>query len=157
MTWNASVLVVANATSTSDELLGAMRAKASKGPTHFTLVVPATAGARAQATERLDDAITGMREAGLQVSGRVADADPLVAFQESWDPRAFDEVVVSTLPGQTSKWLKIDLPHRIAQITGVQVTHVVAGAPQAERVPVPAPVKEKPGLGPLSVLTWGGR
>jgi len=33
---------------------------------------------------------------------------------------------VSTLPGGISKWLKLDLPHRVERATGLPVTHVTA-------------------------------
>ena len=48
-----------------------------------------------------------------------------------WDPAKFDEIVVSTLPTGTSKWLQIDLPHRVERITGMPVEHVVASPRQA--------------------------
>jgi hypothetical protein len=55
-----------------------------------------------------------------------------------------------------SKWLQSDLPHRIARMTGVQVTHVVA-VEHRDPVIEAAPAHEKKGvLSPLSVLTWGG-
>ena len=39
---------------------------------------------------------------------------------------SYDEIVVSTLPGSISKWLKLDLPHRVERSTGLPVTHVEA-------------------------------
>ena len=56
-------------------------------------------------------------------------SDPMIAIEESWNPAEFDEVIVSTLPTHTAKWLLIDLPHRVARTTGASVTHVVARAP----------------------------
>jgi hypothetical protein len=155
MAWTGSILVVANVTAGSDELLGAMRARAQAAPVAFTLLVPAPAGQRGTAAGRLGAALERMRAEGLEVTGLLGDGDPLVAVQEAWDPRAYDEVIVSTLPGQTSRWLMIDLPHRVAGITGVQVTHVVALPERPAREPVPAHLPEKPALGPLSVLAWG--
>ena len=42
MTWTKSVLVVANVTATSDELLDALKAQAQREPSKFTLIIPAT-------------------------------------------------------------------------------------------------------------------
>jgi hypothetical protein len=84
--------------------------------------------------------IAQWREAGLSAEGVVGDPDPAVAVQETWDPRNFDEVIVSTLPGSTSKWLQADLPHRVQQITGCVVQHVEAGG---KREPNYGPVPEK--------------
>ena len=36
----------------------------------------------------------------------------------------FDEIIVSTLPKHLSKWLRVDLPHRVEHATGKQVTLV---------------------------------
>jgi hypothetical protein len=49
----------------------------------------------------------------------------------------YDEVVVCTLPTGASKWLQVDLPHRVAKITDAPVMHVVAG----ERAPVHVPAR----------------
>ena len=68
-----------------------------------------------------------MRGAGLEVDGTLAhDADPIGAVHEAWDPAKYDEIVVCTLPTGVSKWLQVDLPHRVAKLTDAPVTHVVA-------------------------------
>jgi hypothetical protein len=152
------VLVVANRTADSDDLLAALEARAQRGSARFTLLVPAEAGSREAAQANLEAAVARMREAGLEVDGVVGNSDPFYAVEQIWDPRLFDEVIVSTLPGQTSKWVRTDLPHRIAHFTDVAVTHVVARERGSEPVGSPLPEHEKQGvLSPLSVLTWGGR
>jgi hypothetical protein len=126
MDWNTNVLVVANRTADSPELLNALRARAGRGACTFTLLVPKRGVDRLAAELALDSALDHMREAGLTVDGQVGDSDPLVAVEEVWDPCRFDEVVVSTLPTHSSRWLGIDLPHRVANLTGASVAHVVA-------------------------------
>jgi hypothetical protein len=152
------ILIVANQTAASDDLLDALRQHAERGPTHFALLVPASPTAEPdQARETVETALSRMRDAGLDVEGTVGFGDPFEVVAETWDPRKFDEVIVSTLPGQTSKWMQSDLPHRIARMTGVQVTHVVTRE-QREPLVEPPPAHEKHGvLSPLSVLTWGGK
>ncbi len=126
MSWNTNVLVIANRTADSPELLDALRARAARGPSAFTLLVPRLGADRLAAELALEAALGHMREAGLTVEGQVGGSDPLVAVQEVWDPCRFDEVVVSTLPTHSSRWLGIDLPHRVANFTGASVAHVVA-------------------------------
>ena len=158
MAWKRSVLVVANITATSDELLNALRARAERGPASFTLVVPATpfGGGREAATTTLETALEQFRAAGLQAEGEIGDSDPIVAVTEAWDPKRFDEIIVSTLPMRFSKWLHAGLPERIDRLTGAPVAHVVSVPPK--QAPEAAPVSAHPDravMGPLSVLAWG--
>jgi hypothetical protein len=116
------VLVIACRTADSPELHKAMGTRCELGPAAFTLVVPRAGSG----TATIQDLVDHLREAGFEVDGFDADADPIVAFQEAWDPGRFDEVIVSTLPTEASRWLQIDLPHRVARIADAPVTHVVA-------------------------------
>jgi hypothetical protein len=156
MGWRFSVLVVANVTADSDELLEAMQERAARGPTSFTLLAPAATGgkaAREAAERRLDAAIERMRSAGLEVEGRTGVPDPVAAVHELWDPAVFDEVIVSTLPTGTSKWLQCDLPHRVERLTGAPVTHVVAATPEEPPAGSPPPEHRDYGVvGALGVL-----
>ena len=161
MDWKASVLVVANVTAASDDLLAALETRARTGPAEFTLIVPpAGLGAepRRRARERLETALERLRGAGLEARGELADPDPVVAVHEAWDPGRYDEIVVSTLPTSASRWLMIDLPRRVERITGAPVTHVVSKPPPKPHATSPAPERRRPGgiLTPLEVLGWGG-
>jgi hypothetical protein len=159
MAASAHVLVVANLTATSKELLEALKARAERSPIRVTLVIPAQGpglGGREAVKDRLDDAIKGMREAGLDANGVVGDTDPMEAVAECFDPARHDEAIVCTLPGRSSKWLQFDFPHRVARFTGVPVTHVVADDLRPMPAAGPVPEHERAALGPLSVLAWGG-
>jgi hypothetical protein len=155
MPWHARVLVIANVTANSPDLLAALKERAERGPIHPTLLMPATSNGfpgREEAQGRLDEALERWREAGFDdAKGIVGDPDPVVAVHEAWDPRAYDEVIVSTLPGQSSRWLQFDLPHRVAQITGCDVRHVTSRGERPQPRTGPPPVREKPLLGPLTL------
>jgi GABA permease len=126
------VLVVANRTAQSDELLEALRERSARGPASFTLLVPAAwevgdpHGGRETALRRVKGALRRLRDAGLQVEGVLGDPDPALAVEQVWDPERFDEIIVSTLPARISTWLKLDLPRRVERFTGRPVRHVVA-------------------------------
>jgi hypothetical protein len=120
------VLVIANRTADSTALREAMQARCGRGPAAFTLLVPRSGHDLASAQSFVMSSLDRLREAGLEVDGGLGDADPIVALHETWDPGRFDEVIVSTLPTDVSRWLQFDLPHRVARITGARVTHVVA-------------------------------
>ena len=122
-----SVLVVANVTAASEELVEALRGRAERGPIRLTLLMPCTGPglhSRNEARPRLDAALERWRAAGLEAEGVVGDEDPLEAVHEVWDPREFDEIVVSTLPGPESRWMRCDLLSRLMRMTDAQVTHV---------------------------------
>jgi hypothetical protein len=38
--------------------------------------------------------------------------------------REFDEIILSTLPEHVSKWLRMDLPHRLHRHSGLPVTTI---------------------------------
>jgi GABA permease len=157
VTWTKHTLVVANVTAASDELVEALKRGAAEQPARFTLIVPATpfGGGRAAAHEALAFACERLRDEGLEADGSVGDGDPIVAVTEAWDPKRYDEIVVSTLPMRFSKWLHAGLPERIGKLTGAPVTHVISQPAREEIEVEPAPPHERTAMGPLSVLAWG--
>jgi hypothetical protein len=135
----ADVLVVANRTAGSPELLEALKERASRGEVKFHLLIPATPHGVAWATDMHSGAseaegdvrslVERLREAGLEVDdGKVGDPDPVAAVEDAVNFKEFDEIIVSTLPKHLSKWLRVDLPHRVEHATGKPVTHVTASA-----------------------------
>jgi hypothetical protein len=155
----AHVLVVATVTATSEDLLAALQERARRGsvPVDFLLVMPASGPATAAMESRLDEALARWREIGLKAEGSIGDADPVQAVAEVCKPGAFDEVIVSTLPGQTSRWLRSDVPYRIGALTDLPVTHVVAMS-MARPTPrgAPMPRRERVPLGLLNVMSYRG-
>ena len=136
MTHKARVLVVANRTAESPELLEALRTRTVQGPCEFTLLVPATPHGIAWAADMHaggDEAevhreafVEELRQEGLDVANsRVGDPDALAAIQDECNFNTYDELIVSTLPLHVSKWLKVDLPRKARAATGLPVTHVV--------------------------------
>jgi hypothetical protein len=148
MAWQFHVLVVANVTAASDELIAALRQRSERGACRFTLLMPREGE---NSKERLDEALQAWRAAGLEhVSGRTGVADPIVATMEAWDPMEFDEIVVSTLPTGSSRWLGLDLPHRLEKLTSVPVTHVVSRPRSEVRWERPAEQETYGVLSPLA-------
>src|SRR5437588_10771103 len=131
----ARVLVAAHTTAATPPVLDAVRERAQRGPATFTLLVPNPAHGlhkvvdpedqqASEAQTVIDDAVPPLSEAaGAPVEGIVGDADPVAAVQDAINLRGFDEVIVSTLPVRRSRWLKHDLPSKVAGM-GLPVTTV---------------------------------
>jgi len=131
----ARVLVVAHKTAATQPLLDAVRERAQRGPATFTLLVPNPAHGlhkvvdpedqqASEAQTVINEAIPALSDAaGAPVEGIVGDADPVAAVHDAINLRGFDEVIVSTLPVRLSRWLKLDLPSKVAGM-GLPVTTV---------------------------------
>ena len=60
-----------------------------------------------------------------EVTGEVGDPRPLQAIEDTMAREPFDEIVLSTLPPKLSRWLKLDLIHRVESTYEVPVHHVI--------------------------------
>lgn len=118
------VLVVANRTADSDELFNALRERASRGQVCITLLVPQDS--RGGMGKRLNSALKRLHDAEIDAVGMLGDVDPVIAVQDELDAEKFDEVIVSTLPTDESRWIELEVPERISKLTGAPVTHVVS-------------------------------
>jgi hypothetical protein len=123
-------LVVANKTSSGDELIARLREKAAEheGRHLFIAVVPlhdGSGGAPRQARERLAHMLDRLRTEGLLASGMIGDPDPYNATINALELFRVDDVVISTLPDERSGWLRADLIRRVRGATSAPVEHVV--------------------------------
>jgi hypothetical protein len=146
------ILVVANRTAGSPELIAALRERAAGSPSSFTLLVPAVPHGLAWAADmkagwteavgRAERAAGRIRGSGLELEETiVGDPDPLAAVGDVLHAREFDEVVVSVLPRTISRWLALGLPARLRRAIDLPVTQVDASA-QPLSMPLPARAEE---------------
>lgn len=125
----ANVLVIANQTVVSDELLDRIRRRAGEGPASFLIVAPQDdkeGDDESAADKRLRLALTELRGEGIDAHGQVVHPDPFTAAVNVTEDERVDEIIVSTLPGERSGWLRRDLIARLREKTGVPVQHVVS-------------------------------
>ena len=133
----ARYLIVANQTLGGEHLVDKIKECMAGGASTFHLVVPATAPTdhvwteaetQAQAGERLERALSSLRELGAEVDGEVGDGNPILAIEDAMREGAFDEIILSTLRPGLSRWLKLDLPDRVKAKYSVPVSHLIGEA-----------------------------
>jgi GABA permease len=127
----ANVLVIANQTIVSQELLDRIRRRAAQGPASFLLVAPQSDQEdHAEADRRLRRALSELRGEGIEAHGQVVHPDPYTAARQTVHDERVDEIIVSTFPGEKSGWLRRDLVERLRRDTGLPVEHVISPYPQ---------------------------
>jgi hypothetical protein len=149
-------LVVANQTLSGQELLDAIRDRMARGPAEFWVLAPATPATHlvtdfgalsgtfpvdpsmlptadeirdegiAVARSNLDTELSRLRDLGATADGAVGDPNPMAAIEKAVAEQQFDEIILSTLPPGISRWLALDLPHRIHRKFDVPLTVITA-------------------------------
>jgi GABA permease len=136
------VLVLANETVESNELLDELRRIGADRDTVYHVVVPASpietgvaathgpldiseATGRA-ARRRLDQTLSTLRSTSLQADGELGDYRPLRALAHAVDEFRPDQIVISTLPPEDSVWQRFDVVDRARAEFRIPVTHVVS-------------------------------
>jgi len=136
----ATYLVVANQTTTSPQLLEELRDTARREPgAEFVLVVPATPvrdlffrrsseeKAETVARRHADKGRAYLTRGGVTVlDARVVSGEPVAAVEQELRDATYAGVVISTLHGEHSAWLRMGLPQKIATTFGGEVRHVEA-------------------------------
>ncbi len=134
-------LVIANKTSSGEELIAHLSSKAAQEGEHlFIAVIPQVDGggsAPREARARLASMLDRLHAAGLLSSGMIGDPDPYTAAMNALELFHVDDVVISTLPGERSGWLRSKLIERVRGATSAPVEHVVVD-PQAATIATPA-------------------
>jgi hypothetical protein len=132
-----AILVVANETLVSDELVAAVRRRSERGPIRVAVVAPVMPpregyvvyrdSRRAAAGRRLERVLEALRAAGIPAHGGVFEDEPLAAVKDVLASEGIDEIIVSTHPETKSGWLRRNLVDEIRRAAGERpVEHVVS-------------------------------
>lgn len=145
------VLVLANETANSAELLAELRAIGAAREAKYLVVVPdspiETGAAAAHgpldvweatqraAQERLDYTLTALRSDNLDAEGVRGDFRPLRALADAAATFNPDQIVISTLPEEASVWQRFDVVDRArTQFPTIPVTHIETAPAVAEEL-----------------------
>jgi hypothetical protein len=138
------VLIGANRTSATPQVLDAVKRYAREQPTTFALLIPDAP--KSEHTDwTLELALPLLqRAAGGPVDGLTGTSgDPLEAVRTAVSEGDFDRIIISTLPKRVSKWLRRDLPKRVEAL-GVPVEVIVSSDMRVPDAPV-SPIGGRPG------------
>jgi hypothetical protein len=142
------ILVVANQTAAGRELLEEIGNRCRGRKCQVMLVSPALVGSRAAhwasdvdegldlARERMARSVTALRGIGVEVRAEVGDSDPNMAIEDALRVFPADEIVISTLPPERSRWLEHAVVERTRREVELPMTHVIVDL-DAERATTP--------------------
>jgi len=120
-------LVVANQTVAAPELVERLKALAAEKPHRFIVVIPqaSTDGhAIREARGRLRRLLDSLDDAGIVAAGMAGDPDPYTATMNAVQFFHISDIVISTLPEDSSKWMADKLVDRVRDAANVPVEHI---------------------------------
>lgn len=142
------ILVVANQTAAGRELLEEIGNRCRGQRCEVMLVSPALVASRAErwasdvdegldlARHRMARSVTALRGIGIEVRAEVGDPDPNMAIEDALRVFPADEIVISTLPPEQSRWLEHEVVERTRREVELPMTHVIVDL-DAERATTP--------------------
>jgi hypothetical protein len=127
-------LVVATRTVDSPDLVRRLIERHRERPHRYTFICPRSGEiGREEVGEKLASTLAALYREEIDATGQPMSPDPFHAVQNAIHHYRVDEILISTLAGEQSKWLEEDLIGRVREITDKPVEHIEAGRP-AEQV-----------------------
>ena len=77
-----------------------------------------------EARQRLKRLLASLDDAGIVAAGMIGDPDPYIAVMNAVQYFHISEIVISTLPGDSSRWIADKLVERVRAATNVPVEHI---------------------------------
>jgi hypothetical protein len=77
------------------------------------------------ARARMARSVSALREVGVEVRAEVGDPDPNMAIEDALRVFPADEIVISTLPPDQSRWLEHEVVERTRREVDLPMTHVI--------------------------------
>ena len=138
--WDVThTLVVATQTVASGDLVGHLKTKAAEGPHRYTIICPPSGTlSREEICERLARTLAGLYREGIDATGQPMSSAPFAAIRNAIEHYRIDEILISTLAGEQSRWLEEGLVDRVREITDKPVENIEAAGDAA--TPQPAAV-----------------
>jgi hypothetical protein len=134
-------LVVATQTVNSKDLVDRLEERAKEGPHRYTFICPRSGAiSREEVCARLAATLAEMYRNEVDATGQPMSPDPFHAIQNAIEHYRIDDILISTLKGEQSKWLEEGLIEKVQAITDKPVEHIESGTEPAASTAAPAVV-----------------
>jgi hypothetical protein len=142
--WDVThTLVVGTRTIASPDLVARLKARAAETPHRYTIICPRSGDvSREEVCARLASTLAALYRSDIDATGQPMSPEPFAAIENAIEHYRIDDILVSTLAGQQSKWLEDGLIERVEAITDKPVEHVEAGGQSAAGSPPPVEGEE---------------
>jgi len=121
-------LVVATQTVNSKDLVQRLLERAEQGPHRFTFICPRSGAiAREEIASRLAATLAELYRHEVDATGQPMSPDPYHAVVNAIEHYRIDEILISTLRGEQSKWLQDGLIEKVQGHTDLPVEHIESG------------------------------
>ena len=127
--WDVThTLVVATQTVNSPDLVERLKARAVERSHRYTIISPASGSlSREEVCERLARTLAELYRSEIDATGQPMSPAPLAAVENAIAHYRIDEILISTLAGEQSKWIAEGLVEKVKEITEMPVEHIESG------------------------------
>jgi hypothetical protein len=134
-------LVVATQTVNSKDLVERLEQRAKERPHRYTFICPRSGAiSREEVCSRLAATLAEMYRNEIDATGQPMSPDPFSAIQNAIEHYRIDDILISTLKGEQSKWLEEGLIEKVQALTDKPLEHVESGTEPAVSTRAPEPV-----------------
>jgi hypothetical protein len=118
-------LVVATQTVNSKDLVERMKERARERPHRYTFISPRSGAiTREEVSSRLAATLAEMYRNEIDATGQPMSPDPYHAVANAIEHYRIDEILISTLTGEKSKWLEEGLIEKVQNLTDKPLEHI---------------------------------
>src|SRR5213076_273820 len=130
--WDVThTLVVATQTVASEDLIARLKQEAADRPHRYTIISPPSGAlSREEVCARLARTLAELYRADIDATGQPMSPAPFAAVRNAIEHYRVDEILISTLAGERSKWVAEGLIDKVRGITDKRVEHFEAGTGQ---------------------------
>jgi hypothetical protein len=125
-------LVVATQTVNSKDLVDRLKQRAAESPHRYTFICPRSGAiSREDVNSRLAATLAEMYRDEVDATGQPMSPDPFSAIKNAIEHYRIDDILISTLRGEQSKWLEEGLIEKVKNVTDKPLEHVESGTEPA--------------------------